>query len=411
MVLQVAQARMRTLQIIDMRFIAKILNMYGTIDVMELEADSKIEAETRLRAEGLRIIALSQTDTGLYLQFPTQRFDLDVFNQQLHSLLEAGQSIVDAIEILYHNDASGRDKVVYRGLLSALRQGKQFSSAMEQQSTIFPALFVAMVRATETTGGVSVAIDRYIHYRRQVGQLRSKLISASVYPAILIAVGMLVVSFLVLYVVPRFSIAFDDIQNKEQLAGVVYIWGSFVRAHGEIAWGCFGTLIFAIIGCMVHPAPRRFGFALLIKISAIGQRMRTFQLARLYRTLGLLLRSGLPLTQALRMSRDAMSVHFTFAMNAACAQVEEGYPLSRALSNHGLATEVASRLLVAGESSGNLDAMLERVANFHDQEVSGWVDLVGRIVEPALMIGIGLVIGVVVLLLYMPIFELANSVR
>ena len=387
------------------------MNGAGTIDVMELEADSHQDARTRLRAEGIRLVSLTQTDTGFRFPLQRQRFDLDVFNQQLHSLLEAGQSIVDAIDILYHNDTAGRDHAVYRGLLAALRQGKQLSAAMEQQSTIFPALFVAMVRATETTGGVNVAIERFIQYRQQVAQLRGKLISASVYPAILISVGMLVVSFLMLYVVPRFSIAFDDIQNKEQLAGMVYVWGSFVRAHSELAWGTFAALLAAVIVGMVHPAPRRSLLSLLIKIPAIGQRIKVFQLARLYRTLGLLLRSGLPLTQALRMSREAMPSYFASSMDAACAQVEEGFPLSRALSNQGLATEVAARLLVAGESSGNLDAMLERVANFHDQEVSGWVDLIGRVLEPALMVGIGLVIGIVVLLLYMPIFELANSVR
>jgi len=394
-----------------MRFTAKVLNAGGTIDLIEMEADSKEEAQRRLRSEGIRLVSLQLLETGFQFQFNVKKFPLDVFNQQLHSLLEAGQPIVDAIEILHDNDLTGRDQKVYRGLLQALRQGRQLSAAMEQQSTIFPPLFVAMVRATETTGGVKEAIQRFMEYRIQVAAIRRKLVAASVYPAILVTVGMLVVSFLLLYVVPRFSIAFDDIQNKKQLAGFVYIWGSWVRNHSELAWGSFAGLLVAMVILVLHPASRRFVMAKLIQIPAIGRRIQIFQLARLYRTLGLLLRSGLPLTHSLRLARDSLPAYLYVHLDGAYAQVTEGHPLSRALSQNHLATEVASRLLVAGESSGNLDDMLERVANFHDQEVSGWVDLLGRVLEPALMVGIGLVIGVVVLLLYMPIFELANSVR
>jgi general secretion pathway protein F len=394
-----------------MRFTAKVLNNAGTLDQLELEADSREDAERRLRSEGIRLISLKLMESGLQFQFNVKKFPLDVFNQQLHSLLEAGQSIVDAIEILHDNDLTGRDQKVYRGLLQALKQGRQLSDAMAQQSTIFPPLYVAMVRATETTGGVKEAIQRFMQYRIQVAAIRRKLIAASVYPAILVSVGLLVVSFLLLYVVPRFSIAFDDIQNKKQLAGFVYIWGSWVRNHSEIAWGGFAGGLLGFAALVMHPASRRFLMTRLIQIPAIGRRMQVFQLARLYRTLGLLLRSGLPLTHSLRLTRDSLPAYLCANLDGAYAEVTEGHPLSRALSHNQLATEVASRLLVAGESSGNLDDMLERVANFHDQEVSGWVDLLGRVLEPALMVGIGLVIGVVVLLLYMPIFELANSVR
>jgi general secretion pathway protein F len=393
-----------------MRFQAKVLGPSGVVEQTALEATSRAEAELRLRETGVRVISLAQVEEGLDLKFGGQAFQLDVFNQQLASLLEAGQSIVDAIDILQHNDSTSQDQRVYQALLQALKQGRQLSDAMAQQSTVFPALYVAMVRASETTGSVRVAIQRFIQYRVQVALIRGKLIAASVYPAILVTVGMLVIAFLMLYVVPRFSLAFDDVKNKAEVAGFVYVWGSFVRTHTIMAWSAFGTLLASMIAMIVHPSARRQGLSLLLRIPAVGRRIRVFQLARLYRTLGLLLRSGLPLTHALRMTRESMPSYYMASIDAAHAEVQEGHPLSRALGRQHLATEVASRLLVAGESSGNLDEMLERVADFHDQEVASWVDMIGRIIEPALMVGIGLVIGVVVLLLYMPIFELANSV-
>ncbi|WP_374349997.1 type II secretion system F family protein [Chitinimonas sp.] len=395
-----------------MRFIAKTLTLAGAVEEIALEAESATAAEARLRAEGVRVVSVKPAERGVDFQLGRERFMLAVFNQQLHSLLEAGQSIVDAIDILQHNDAGGAQSRVYDGLLQALRQGKQLSEAMAQQAGVFPPLYVAMVRASETTGSVRVAVRRYIEYQTQVAQIRSKLVSASVYPAILVCVGMLVIGFLLLYVVPRFSMAFDDVsKNGEQLGGFVYVWGNFVRAHELLAWGGSALLMAMLIAVLVHPVARRVALQTLLKLPAVGRRIRVFQLARLYRTLGLLLRSGVPLTHALRMTRDSMPVHYQAQLDAARAQVEEGIPLSRALLAQQLATEVASRLIVAGESSGNLDEMLGRVADFHDQEVSGWVDMIGRVIEPALMVGIGLVIGVVVMLLYMPIFELANSVQ
>lgn len=395
-----------------MRFAAKVLGTTGTLSEIELEAGSADEAAQRLRAEGARVIAVRALDSGLPLPSRHGRFQLDVFNQQLHSLLEAGQSIVDAIDILQHNDEAGAQSRVYDGLLQALRQGRQLSDAMAQQATVFPPLYVAMVRASETTGTVHVAVRRFMQYRAQVALIRGKLVAASVYPAILVGVGALVIAFLMLYVVPRFSMAFDEVRKSgETLGGFVYVWGNFVRQHGSIAWGGFGALLLAGAALVLHPAARRLAMAWLLKLPAAGRRIRIFQLARLYRTLGLLLRSGVPLTQALRMTRDSMPGLYSQQLDDARSQVEEGIVLSRALSAQGLATEVAARLLVAGESSGNLDDMLERIADFHDQEVASWVDMIGRIIEPALMIGIGLIIGVVVLLLYMPIFELANSVE
>ncbi|MBV1777386.1 type II secretion system F family protein [Burkholderiaceae bacterium DAT-1] len=394
-----------------MRYQAKVVRASGQIDIRELEADSRDAAEARLKTEGLHVLSVQAQGNGLRLPFQGSSFQLDVFNQQLYSLLEAGQSIVDCIDILQHNDSSGTTHHVYAQLLQSLRQGKQLSQAMAQLPTVFPPLYVALVKASETTGSVPIAVQRFMRYRQQVALIRGKLVSASIYPAILVSVGFLVIGFLMLYVVPRFSLAFDDVQNKAQVAGFVFAWGNVVREHTVLAWGAFFALIAAMASAVIHPAARHKALTTLIAIPAIGRRIRIFQLARLYRTLGLLQRSGLPLTQSMHMARASMPAYFQPPIDAARMLVEAGHPLSRALSQQQLGTEVAARLLVAGESSGNLDEMLERVADFHDQEVAGWVDMIGRIIEPALMVGIGLIIGVVVLLLYMPIFELANSVQ
>ena len=134
------------------------------------------------------------------------------------------------------------------------------------------------------------------------------------------------------------------------------------------------------------------------------------QVARLYRTLGILMRSGVAIPAAMRMTIGALPAAMLAPMETAVARVSEGRALSTVMAECGLSTPVADRLLVAGESSGNLDDMLERIADFYDQEISTWIDTTGRLVEPLLMVGIGLVIGAVVLMLYMPIFELTSAI-
>ncbi len=395
-----------------MRVCAKVLGLDGKLELIELDAASPEEAERRLRSEGLPVISVVSLGEGLRLRVSTKGFRLDVFNQQLHALLEAGQAMVDAIDILQHYDASPRDRRIYSGLLQAMQQGRSLSDAMSLQTGVFPPLYVAMIQASETTGTVRVAIRRYMSYQAQVSRIRSKLTAASVYPAILLLVGLIVIAFLLLYVVPRFSLAFDDVANHgRNVGGFVYLWGTWVRHHTAEAWGGLLILLLSFFGLIAHPATRARIQAKLTRLPGAGRRIRIFQLARIYRTLGLLLQSGLPVIRSLQMTQKAMGGLYFMPMAAVRKEVEEGMPLSVALRNQALTTEVSARLLVAGETSGNLDEMLERAADFHDEEIAGWIEMIGRIIEPVLMVGIGLVIGVVVMLLYMPIFELANSVE
>jgi general secretion pathway protein F len=135
---------------------------------------------------------------------------LSIFNQQLYSLLEAGQTVVDAIDMLGKNDRRGRNRTIFDALLRELKEGNQLSDAMESLPSVFPSLYVAMVRSSETTGTVREAIERYMLYQRQVDGIRQKVIAAATYPAVLLGVGFLVISFLMLYVLPRFSEVYDD---------------------------------------------------------------------------------------------------------------------------------------------------------------------------------------------------------
>jgi general secretion pathway protein F len=393
-----------------MRFRAKILTAALAVEAMDVDAASEQEARRFIESAGARVIDLRQARAGLGAP-GRGSFNLMIFNQQLHSLLDAGQPVVDAIDILGHNDRRARNRAIYDTLLKGLRDGRQLSEAMESLPSVFPALYVAMVRASETTGTVRASIRRFMQYQKQVDEIRSKLVSAAIYPAILLSVSFIVIAFLMLYVVPRFSIVFDDVAiHKHEAPGFVQIWGGFVREHTAAAWLGLLLLIVSVVGLFAHPGTRAFLYKRILAIPLIGEKIWMLQLARMYRTLGMLLKSGVSVLSAMKMTARSLPVGMQDDVGAATRAVSEGRPMSEVMHECKLSTEVAQRLLVAGESSGNLDEMMERIADFYDAEMASWIDTVGRLIEPALMVGIGLVIGAIVLMLYSPIFDLANSV-
>ena len=152
------------------------------------------------------------------------------------------------------------------------------------------------------------------------------------------------------------------------------------------------------------------GFALW-RLPAVGERLKVYQLARFYRTTGMLLRGGIPLVAALRMGAELLHPLLRERLAAASRTISEGHAVSRSMEGSGLTTPVALRMLSVGEQSGNMGEMMERIAAFHDEEISRWVDWFTRLFEPILMAAIGLVIGAIVILMYMPIFELAGNLQ
>ncbi len=393
-----------------MRYRVKLLTAALRIEGTLVEAATEQEAHRLVASKGGQVIGLRPVGS-LSGRSPKSTFNLSVFNQQIHSLLEAGQTVVDAVDILAQNDRRPRNRAIYEVLLRELRQGNQLSDAMASLPSVFPVLYVAMVRSSETTGTVRASISRFMQYQRQVDEIRAKIVAAATYPAVLLGVGFLVIGFLMLYVLPRFSAVYEDagtMRNGD--AGFVQWWGAFVRDNGLIAWGGMATAMVFCTFVVVNPAVRRVVYRKVLGMPWIGERIQVLQLGRLYRTLGMLLTSGLSVLAAMRMTRASLPNAMHFNLDRAIRSVSEGIPLSVAMSENQLTTEVAVRLLSAGESSGNLDEMMGRTADFYDQETAIWIDTAGRLIEPVLMLGIGVVVGAIVLMLYSPIFDLANIV-
>ena len=338
-------------------------------------------------------------------------FPLVLFSQELLALLRSGVGIVEAVQTLVEKESKAATREVLERVRTALRQGLTFSAALQAQPHAFTPLYVATVRASERTSSLAEALERYVEYARRVDEIKGKLVNAAIYPVMLVLVSLLVIGFLMVYVVPRFANVYQDMGDKLPWASRWMLhWGQAVEQNG--------VALVVVLGGVVLLAASPLGrgvWALLLQklwtLPAIGERLRVFQLARLYRTVGMLLRGGIAVVPALEMVQGLLSPGLRENLAAASAQVREGLPLSGALAAHGLTTPVSLRMLSVGERTGNMGEMMERAAAFHDEELARSAEWATRVVGPALMLVMGVLIGAIVVLMYLPIFQLAESIQ
>ena len=393
-----------------MRYEVKaVLAGQGTV-FLELDADNEEEARLQVAAQGGMVLNVRRRFSG-WAPKRKLRFPLAHFSQELLSLLVAGLSLVESIETLADKEQDAGTRKIIHGLLARLYEGVTFSRALESYPQAFPPLYIASARASERTGDLPEALTRFITYQTQMDLVRKKLIGASIYPVLLLSIGLLVAIFLLVFVVPKFSAIYEDSgADLPWLSMLLIRWGHFVHEQGwQLAGAAMAVLVFIIYG-INQPLFKRWVARQLWHIPAIGERMRVYQLARFYKTLGMLLRGGIPVVKALEMVDGLLQAHFRPRVRAAAALIREGKTISSAMEAEGLTTAVGNRMLRVGERTGLMGEMMERIGNFHDEEIARWVEWITKLIEPLLMAVIGGVIGGIIILMYMPIFQLAGSV-
>lgn len=396
-----------------MRYQVKVLKAGGGVASLSLEARDDRDANDQAQAQGHVVLAVRRAASfALPGSMRTARFPLVLFTQELLALLRSGISLVEAIETLAEKETRANTVRVLTGLLERLREGQSYSAALGAFPDAFPELYVATVRASERTGALQEALARYVAYQTQLDSVKKHLVSASIYPVILVSVGTLVTLFLLGYVVPRFSHIYQDIGGDlPWLTRALIAWGAFVERHSAMLPGVIAAGIAAFVVWFRRPGSRKWISRQFVRIPAIGERVRVYQLTRFYRTMGMLLVSGTPITQALSMVSGLLDQELQQRLEGALRRIREGQPISVSLDTFGLTTPVALRMLRVGERTGMMGDMMERTAAFHEEELARWVERFTRTFEPLLMAAIGIIIGGIVLLMYFPIFELAGSIN
>ncbi|MFP3549832.1 type II secretion system F family protein [Paraburkholderia sp. SIMBA_049] len=393
-----------------MPYEVRALSPDNQIVSLVVDAQDEDDARRQVEARGLHATQLRALRTLRSSKGARGGISLVLFSQELLALLMAGLSIVEGLEALVEREGNARLRGILERLLAGLREGKRFSSLLAEQPDVFPPLYVGIVRAAEGTSDLPRSLQRYVDYQARIDMVRNKLISSAIYPSILFIVGGGVSTFLITFVVPRFATIYEGTgRSLPWMSQALLDWGKFAAAHGLPLFAAAVAVAIAG-GAAVRATIARVGLvSLLGRLPLLGPHLRIYQLSRLYLTLGMLLEGGIPIVSAMETAGGTISPALRDGLLRARAAVQAGAPLSSSFHAENLTTPISLRMLRVGERSGELGNMLTQSAAFYDGEISRWIDRFTRMFEPLLMSAIGLVVGTIVVLLYMPIFDLAEG--
>lgn len=344
--------------------------------------------------------------------FPTSvRLDDAVFAQDVALMLDAGLSLMDSLKTLSQRASGDRHALVAELLVDQLRQGNPLSEAMAATGA-FGLTLMATVQSSEATGDLGASLRRYAENARRLSVLRARVASALVYPALLVAVASAVVLFLLVYVVPRFASVLEG--SGRELPWMSRGLIALSRTFAALPWEVLALALFALgyAGWATHRAWRERRLDALLgawaaRIPGLRRPAKLLALDQFLRTASMLLRSGIPALKALRNGKGLLLPADRSRLEAALAAAAQGMPLADAMGEQGLIDVLGLRVLRVAQQTGDLPVALDRLADIHEHDLGRSLDRAARLIEPVLMLAIGLVIGGIVVLMYLPIFQLA----
>lgn len=375
------------------------------------EAASEEAALQQLGVAGAVVLSMSALR-----QAPANRsrreFDVAWWCRELRMLLSAGMTVVEALETLHAQPLGEARARVHAGLVAQLQQGRSLSAAM-QSAGVFPDVLVAGVKGSERTGALVTALDDFLRYEEMLERLRRQVVSAAIYPAVVVVLGGVIVLFLLLFVIPRFSQMYADVHGDISLATRVLLGLSRLLAeHGVLVATGLASLAVGAVALWRSGAVTRAAVALEASWPALRQRIDEFRLAKLYQALAVMFRGGYALDEALgHCAALGLGERLAASVQQARTALARGERLSTAWAAAGLADPVAQRLLAVGERTGSFDRVLSTIAERHAGNFTTFVERATRLVEPALLLLVALVVGGIVVAMYMPVFDIASSVR
>ncbi|MCC7123310.1 MAG: type II secretion system F family protein [Acidobacteria bacterium] len=378
-------------------------------------AHNEAALRRELEDKGLHVLSLRTRGAFAGLALPGRkntipRHEFLVFNQELATLLKAGMPLVQSLDILRVRLANPVFKAVLDDVHEKVRAGTALSDAFTAHGEMFPSVYTASLMAGERSGNLDAVLRRFVAYSKVIDTVRSKTISALVYPAILVALAIVLVGIIAIKVVPTFSDFYASFGSELPLSTRVIIGVSDVvrtQAWLLIAVAVIGSLSF--MAWIRQPGQQARLDRWLLRVPTVGPAMHKFATSQLARTLATLLGGGIPLVNALDIAARSTGNRYLGAELGIVAQkVREGQGFAATLLERRTVPDVAIKMIEVGESTGALQEMLNSLADFYDEEIETAVGRFVTLIEPALLVIMGIVIAAVVLALYMPIFQLTS---
>ena len=401
-------------------FVYRVARPDGTTLEGQAEGENEVEVRSRLESQGVLIFSIRRLGRwsfvggiGLFARKTWSLEEFLVFNQEFLALLKAGLPILKIWDLLIERTRKPEVQKTLRATRHDVRGGASMSEALAHHPGCFPELYIATVRAGEQSGNLPEVLQRYISYLKMMIGLRQKMTKALAYPAFLVIVAMAVIAFLLMYVLPTFSAIYGDVGSAlppatRFLIALVHS----LQAHIVVAVAAIVGFAIAFRMWLRTKNGRFVWDKAILRVPIVGDALMKHYTIQFSRTLATVLSGGTPLVTALHVVRGAVSNQFLSAnLITAVQRVREGGTLAAAMEERHLLPRLALEMIGVGEETGSLESMLRDVAELYEGDLDQQLSRLTTWIEPALLLVMGILVGVIVIVMYLPIFQMAGTVR
>jgi type IV pilus assembly protein PilC len=388
----------------------------GEILSGEYAADSKDELISYLRKRKIIITSVRAKVKEFNIRMPWDNRvsvkDLGVFTRQFATMINAGLPMVQCLDILGRQTEKEFFRTSIMQVTADVEGGSTLGESLMRHPKIFTRLYVNMVEAGEAGGILDVILNRLAVYLEKADALQRKVKGAMTYPTVVCVVALGATLFMLMFIIPTFARMFKDFGGELPLpTKIVMGLSDFLRAYWYILAAGAGALVFAFNRYYATSGGRRTIDRLLLRIPVLGMVIRKGAVARFTRTLGTLISSGVPILNGLEITaRTAGNKVVEEAVMATRDSISQGNTISEPLKASGVFPPMVTQMISVGEQTGALDEMLDKIANFYDDEVDTAVDALTSIIEPAMIVVMGLIVGGMLVAMYLPMFKLISVV-
>ncbi len=393
----------------------------GKVVKGEIEANSLQLAFNRLKAKGIspdsktirekgKGLEMELTIPGFAPKFNTK--DVVIFTRQLATMIDAGLPLVQALGIL----AKGAEKKVNANTLLAVKEvvetGGTFAEGLASQPKTFDELYINMVKAGEGGGILDIILERLAAQLEKTMKLTREVKTAMIYPGVVVSAAVIVTSILLIFVIPTFEEIFADFGSELPLPTVICLKLSrFFVANWYFIFGSIGIFIYSFFKFLGTPRGKEVLHPIFLKLPIFGNIIQKVAIARFTRTLGTMLSSGVPVLEALLIcSRTAGNYVVQRDIQEARIAISEGKPMLEPLEESTVFPAMVTSMIGVGEATGALDAMLAKIADFYEDEVDNAVTALKQMIEPIMILTLGVIIGGLVISMYLPIFKMGSVI-
>jgi type IV pilus assembly protein PilC len=382
-----------------------------------MEAENEAAVQKRLQGQNLTPVKVKKKPKEFEIQFgaPVKQQELVVFTRQFATMIDAGLPLVQCLEILGSTGDNKHFQRVLREIKGNVEQGATFSDSLRKHPNVFDDLFVNLVAAGETGGILDTILTRLAIYIEKRVKLVAQVRKALVYPVAVMVVAITVLVVLLSYVIPSFQAMFADFGAEDELPALT----QFVieLSEGFLArWYLFAGALVGTVSSISYSyrtkGGREFWDRFLLNVPVIGTVLRKIAVARFTRTLGTLLSSGVPILDALDIVGKASgNVVIQAAIDKTAAKIKEGRTMAEPLAETNVFPSMVVQMIGVGEQTGALDTMLNKIADFYDDEVDLAVAGMTSLIEPFMMVFVGGMVGTLLIAMYLPIFDIAGKIQ